>query len=87
MKRGSEPEPVKEALGGTDRPAHRMSSAVRDRGEGEPHLGRPAALHLHFARLHAEVWCGHTDAVGPLRQRAAGGAVVAGRERGDQGIL
>src|SRR2546426_415241 len=64
-----------------------MSSAVRDLGELEPYLGRRAAPHLHFARLRAEAWRGHTDAVGALRQRAAGGAVVAGRERGDQGIL
>ncbi len=68
---------MKEPLCGTDRPAHRMSSAVRDLGELEPYLGRRAALHLHFARLRAEAWRGHTHAVGTLRQRAAGGAVVA----------
>jgi len=61
--------------------------SVRDQGELEPYLGRRAALHLHFARLRAEAWRGHTHAVGTLRQRAAGGAVVAGRKRGDQGVL
>src|SRR5206468_1298426 len=46
--------------------------SVRDQGELEPYLGRRAALHLHFARLRAEAWRGHTHSVGTLRQRAAG---------------
>src|SRR5437762_2095089 len=46
--------------------------SVRDQGELEPYLGRRAALHLHFARLRAEAWRGHTHAVGTLRQRGAG---------------